>query len=91
MASEMQAYTMTDRGTWLAYQAKLELKIVFEGDKQLFNPYQVIIVNPKRYTDLNTKGAEALSQWLVSNKGQAMINNYKKMDEQLFVANADPQ
>lgn len=91
MASEMQAYTMTDRGTWLAYQAKLDLKIVFEGDEQLFNPYQVIVVNPTRYSDLNTKGAQALSQWLVSEKGQAMINSYQKLGEQLFVANASTQ
>lgn len=89
MASEMQGYTMTDRGTWLAYQAKLDLKIVFEGDKELFNPYQVILVNPERFPTLNTEGAKALSQWLVSDKGQSMINSYRKMGEQLFVANAD--
>jgi tungstate transport system substrate-binding protein len=89
MASEMQGYTMTDRGTWLAYQAKLELTILFEGDEQLFNPYQVILVNPKRYSDLNIKGALALSNWLTSEKGQKMINSYRKMDQQLFVANAE--
>lgn len=88
MASEMQGYTMTDRGTWLAYQAKLDLEILFQGDKQLFNPYQVIIVNPERYPTLNTKGARVLSDWLVSDKGQSMINSYRKMGEQLFVADA---
>ncbi len=89
MASEMQGYTMTDRGTWLAYQAKLDLIILFEGDEHLFNPYQVILVNPKRYSDLNIKGAQALSNWLVSEKGQKMINRYRKMEQQLFVANAE--
>ncbi|MCL9776764.1 substrate-binding domain-containing protein [Vibrio methylphosphonaticus] len=89
MASEMQGYTMTDRGTWLAYQAKLDLAVLFEGDKQLFNPYQVILVNPARFPTLNTAGAKALSQWLVSDKGQTMINSYRKMGEQLFVANAE--
>lgn len=89
MASEMQGYTMTDRGTWLAYQAKLDLTVLFQGDKQLFNPYQVIVVNPERYPTLNTKGARALSDWLVSEKGQSMINNYRKMGEQLFVADAE--
>ncbi|MGR5175234.1 substrate-binding domain-containing protein [Vibrio parahaemolyticus] len=88
MTSEMQGYTMTDRGTWLAYQAKLDLEVLYEGDKQLFNPYQVIVVNPKRYPTLNTKGARALSDWLVSEKGQSMINSYRKMGEQLFVADA---
>ncbi|MCW8348513.1 substrate-binding domain-containing protein [Vibrio sp. ZSDZ65] len=89
MASEMQGYTMTDRGTWLAYQAKLDLAVLFEGDKQLFNPYQVILVNPSRFPTLNTEGAKALSQWLISDKGQTMINSYRKMGEQLFVANAE--
>ncbi|KFA99696.1 substrate-binding domain-containing protein [Vibrio sp. ER1A] len=88
MASEMQGYTMTDRGTWLAYQAKLDLEILFQGDKQLFNPYQVILVNPERYPTLNTKGARVLSDWLISDKGQSMINSYRKMGEQLFVADA---
>ncbi|MCJ2376562.1 substrate-binding domain-containing protein [Vibrio sp. ZSDZ34] len=89
MASEIQGYTMTDRGTWLAYQAKLDLAILFEGDEHLFNPYQVILVSPKRYSDINVEGAQALSNWLVSKKGQKMINSYRKMDQQLFVANAE--
>ena len=38
---------MTDRGTWLAYQNKLDLEILFQGDEKLFNPYQVILVNPE--------------------------------------------
>lgn len=58
MASELQAYTMTDRGTWLAYQNKLDLSIMVQGDKRLFNPYQVILVNPSRYPDINYQGAK---------------------------------
>lgn len=88
MASEMQAYTLTDRGTWLAYENKLDLKILFEHDPALFNPYQVILVNPKRYTNLNTKGAQAFSDWLVAPKTQALINSYRRHGQQLFVANA---
>lgn len=89
MASEMQAYTMTDRGTWLAYTNKLDLKIVFEGDEALFNPYQVILVNPQRYPDLNVKGAKAFHDWLINSEGQKMINQFKLNGQQLFVANAN--
>ncbi len=89
MASEMQAYTLTDRGTWLAYQNKLELKIVFEGDDKLFNPYQVILVNPERYPATNYEGSKAFSDWLVSAEGQQKINSFTLNGQQLFVANAD--
>ncbi|KMV30892.1 tungsten ABC transporter substrate-binding protein [Photobacterium swingsii] len=91
MASELQAYTMTDRGTWLAYQNKLDLSIMVQGDKRLFNPYQVILVNPSRYPDINYQGAKAFSDWLVNPKAQAMINNYQRHGEQLFVADAITQ
>lgn len=89
MASELQAYTLTDRGTWLAYQNKLDLQIVVQGDKRLFNPYQVILVNPSRYPSINYQGAKIFSDWLVNPKAQAMINSYKRGGEQLFVADAN--
>ncbi|WP_173424660.1 substrate-binding domain-containing protein [Photobacterium sanctipauli] len=91
MASELQGYTMTDRGTWLAYQNKLQLAIVLQGDERLFNPYQVILVNPSRYPDVNYQGAKSFSDWLVNPKAQSMINDYKRHGEQLFVANAITQ
>ncbi|MDX1301801.1 substrate-binding domain-containing protein [Photobacterium sp.] len=91
MASELQAYTMTDRGTWLAYQNKLDLRIMVEGDKRLFNPYQVILVNPSRYPDINYQGAKTFSDWLVNPKAKSMINNYKRQGHQLFVADAITQ
>ncbi|MDF9400073.1 substrate-binding domain-containing protein [Vibrio sp. 1180_3] len=89
MASEMQAYTLSDRGTWLAYTNKLDLKILFQGDKNLFNPYQVILINPERYPSTNYQGAKAFSDWLVNPKGQALINAFKLNGQQLFVANAN--
>ncbi|BCL69783.1 tungsten ABC transporter substrate-binding protein [Vibrio nigripulchritudo] len=88
MASEMQGYTLTDRGTWLAYQNKVDLGIAVEGDQRLFNPYQVILVNPKRYPDINYQGAKVFSDWLVNSKGQTLINSFKLQGKQLFVANA---
>ncbi|PSV37113.1 tungsten ABC transporter substrate-binding protein [Photobacterium sp. GB-27] len=91
MASELQAYTLTDRGTWLAYQNKLHLEIMVQGDKRLFNPYQVILVNPSRYPDINYQGAKTFSDWLVNAKAQKMINDYQRHGEQLFVADAITQ
>jgi len=88
MTSELQGYTLTDRGTWLAYKTKVDLAIVSEGDARLFNPYQVIQVNPKRHEGLNTEGAESLSKWLVSDNTQDMIDNFRLHGEKLFVANA---
>lgn len=89
MANEMQGYTMTDRGTWLAYNNKLELEVLFQGDKKLFNPYQVILVNPERYPSINYQGAKEFSDWLVNPKGQKLINDFKLNGKQLFVANAN--
>ncbi|MEZ9566621.1 substrate-binding domain-containing protein [Vibrio artabrorum] len=89
MTSEMQGYTLTDRGTWLAYQNKLDLKILFQGDKNLFNPYQVILVNPKRYPTTHYNAAKVFSDWLVNPKGQKLINDFKLQGQQLFVANAE--
>lgn len=89
MASELGAYTLTDRGTWLAYQSKLDLTVLLEGDKRLFNPYQVILVNPKRYPDLNTEGARTLKNWLVSEHGQTLIGDFKVAGQALFMADAN--
>ncbi|MEW8045214.1 MAG: substrate-binding domain-containing protein [Candidatus Thiodiazotropha sp.] len=89
IASEMDAYTLTDRGTWLAYQAKSPLKIVFENDPLLFNPYGIIAVNPKRYPDINHDGANALIKWLISPDGQARIGNFRIGKNQLFTPSAD--
>ena len=90
MANELDAYTLTDRGTWLAYQAKVELKIVYQGDKLLFNPYGIIAVNPKRYTDINFVGLTALINWITSKShGQPLIADYKMHDQQLFTPMAE--
>ena len=63
IANEVDGYTMTDRGTWLAYQAKLEIKLLFEDDPPLFNPYGIIAVNPERHPDVNYTGAIKLIKW----------------------------
>lgn len=88
IAGELEAYTMTDRGTWLAYERKSPLHIVLEGDKTLFNPYGIIAVSQERYADINKAGAQALIDWLISEEGQTMIGAFKINEKQLFVPSA---
>lgn len=85
IAAELQAYTLTDRGTWLSYRDSLPLKILSEGDPQLFNPYGVIAVNPDRYPDSNYAGATALIRWITSAAAQHRIAEYTVNGQQLFV------
>ncbi len=85
IANEMDAYTMTDRGTWLAYQTKLELKLLFQGDPPLFNPYGIIAVNPKRHPDAQYDAAIRLIQWITSAPAQKMIGQFRIKGQPLFV------
>lgn len=84
MASEVQGYTLTDRGTWLALRRKLDLAVLAQGDERLFNPYGVIAVNPARYPDVNYRGAMALIGWLTSTEGQRRIAEFTVANEPLF-------
>lgn len=88
MAAEMRAYTLTDRGTYVSYRAKLGLPVLLEGDAAMFNPYGIIAVNPKKYPDINYQGAMALIDWLTSEPGQRLIADYQVDGEQLFVPSA---
>jgi len=89
IAGELNAYTMTDRGTWLAYKNKSPLVVQFQGDENLFNPYGIIAVSPKRYPDTNYQGAMALIKWITSKPGQAMIHEFAIDGTQLFTPMAD--
>jgi tungstate transport system substrate-binding protein len=90
IAGELEAYTLTDRGTWLAYRNKVPLVIVTEGDKRLFNPYGIIAANPAKYPDLNYEGAKALIDWIVSPAAQKMIGDFTIDQQRLFVPMHDP-
>lgn len=90
IAGELEAYTLTDRGTWLAYRNKLPLVIVTEGDKRLFNPYGIIAANPARYPDANYSGAMTLINWITSPTAQDMIGNFTIDEQRLFVPMHDP-
>lgn len=88
IASEMGAYTLVDSGTWYAFEDKVNLKIVVEGDPILFNPYGVIAVNPEKYPNINHKAAAAFIEFITSEEGQKIIGDYKSNGKQLFVPDA---
>ncbi|MDD3706091.1 MAG: substrate-binding domain-containing protein [Clostridiaceae bacterium] len=88
MASEMGAYTLVDSGTWYAFEDKVNLKIVLQGDPVLFNPYGVIAVNPQKYSNIHYNAAMSFVQFLTSEEGQKMIGEFTKGGKQLFVPDA---
>ncbi|MFL6672865.1 MAG: extracellular solute-binding protein [Massilia sp.] len=88
MASEMGAYTLTDRATYSAYKARTGLAILVEGDKRMFNPYGIIAVNPAKHKGINYKGAKLLIDWITSAEGQARIAAFGPAGEQLFFPSA---
>jgi tungstate transport system substrate-binding protein len=88
MAYEKKAYTLSDRGTYLAYQGKIDLVVLFQGDKALFNPYGVIAVNPKRYPSVNYALAEKFINYVTGPVGQKVIAGYKRNGKQLFFPDA---
>jgi tungstate transport system substrate-binding protein len=88
MAGEMRGYTLTDRGTYIAYRDKIGLPILMQGDSRMFNPYGIIAVNPKKYPGSNFKGAKDMIDWMASAEGQKLIAEFKVGGEQLFFPSA---
>jgi tungstate transport system substrate-binding protein len=88
IATEKRAYTLTDRGTYLAFAMtkpqKTDLVVLYEGHDSLFNPYGVIAVNPKRHPHVNSVGAEKYIEWLTSAAVQRMIVKYTFQGHVLF-------
>ena len=88
MAVEMEGYTLTDRATWIAFNGKSEYKILLSGQKELFNQYGVIAVNPTKHPHVNISGSDALIKWLTSPHGQQLIAGFTVQGQQLFFPNA---
>ncbi len=84
MANDMDAYTLSDRGTYLSMRDNTDLVILSEGDRRLFNPYGIIAVNPEKHDGINFEDSEKLINFLTSKEGQRIIKNYKKNGQQLF-------
>jgi tungstate transport system substrate-binding protein len=87
-ASGMDAYLLADRGTWLSFKNRGQLRIVVEGDARLFNQYGVILVNPGRHVHVKRELSQNFIDWIVSPEGQAAIASYRIGGEQLFFPNA---
>jgi tungstate transport system substrate-binding protein len=84
----MGAYTLTDRATWISFRNRRDFKILVEGDKRLFNPYGVMLVNPTRHPHVNAAGGRAFIAWLTGAEGQAEIAAYTVSGIQLFYPSA---
>jgi tungstate transport system substrate-binding protein len=85
-----QAYTLTDRRTWLSFANKDDFKVLVEGDPKLFNQYGVILVNPEKHPNVKAKEGRGFIDWLIGSEGQAAIASYKIDGQQLFFPNAGP-
>ena len=87
-ASGMNAYALTDRGTWLSFKNRGDLVIAVEGDQRLFNQYGVMLVNPAKHPQVKKELGQAFVDWVISAEGQEAIADYKINGEQLFFPNA---
>jgi tungstate transport system substrate-binding protein len=90
IASQADAYVLTDRGTWLNFKNRGNLAVLVEGDRSLFNQYGVIVVNPARHPHVKVQLAQAFADWVLSPAGQSTIASYRIGGEQLFFPNAKP-
>ena len=89
-AAGMNAYILSDRGTWLSFKNRADLVIAVQGDRRLFNQYGVMLVNPAKHPNVKAELGQQFIDWLISREGQDAIANYKINGEQLFFPNAAP-
>ena len=84
IADDKQAYTLSDRGTYLAFKDKVGLEVVYAGDKSLFNPYHVILLNEERHPHIKADLARRYARFIRSTEGQQIIADFRIAGEQLF-------
>jgi tungstate transport system substrate-binding protein len=87
-AAAMNAYILSDRGTWISFKNRGDLVISVEGDKRLFNQYGVMLVNPQKHPNVKKELGQTFVDWVISPEGQQAIAGYKIGREQLFFPNA---
>jgi len=87
-AGAMDAYTISDRGTWISFRNRGDLIVAVEGDQRLFNQYGVMLVNPAKHPGVKTELGQQFISWLVAPEGQRAIANYQIDGQQLFFPNA---
>lgn len=91
MAAATDAYLMSDRGTWLSFGNTQNLKILFQGESVLRNPYGLILVNPARHPHVDAQSARSFADWITSVAGQQAIASFRVENKQLFCPNAQPE
>lgn len=87
-AAAMDAYVLSDRGTWIAFGNRGDLAILLEGDPAMFNQYGTLLLDPERHPHLKHDLAAQWHEWLLSDAGQAAITEFKLDGQQLFFPNA---
>lgn len=87
-AAASNAYVLADRGTWLSFRNRADLKVLVEGDRRLFNQYGIMLVSPAKHPHVKRAEGQAFIDWLVSDEGQTAIADHKIGGEQLFFPNA---
>ena len=87
-ANAMNAYVLSDRGTWISFKNKGDLAIAVAGDQRLFNQYGVILVNPEKHPNVKKDLGQTFIDWILSAEGQNAIRSYKIEGQQLFFPNA---
>jgi tungstate transport system substrate-binding protein len=87
-AAGMDAYALTDRGTWLSFENPQNLEIVVEGDPRLFNQYGIILVNPEKHPHVKTELGQSFIDWVLSDEGQEAIGAFEINGQQAFFPNA---
>ena len=89
IASDKRAYTLSDRGTYLALRDNIALVVVFQGDPSLANPYHIIAVNPQRHKHVNYPMAQRYIEFITGSEGQQLIAEFRAHGQQLFYPHSD--
>jgi len=84
IADEMSGYALTDRGTQIAYQGKMQLKLLFEGDAMLSNPYHIMAVNPEKHPHVQSDMAKQYMDFVTSESAKQIIDSFMVNNQQLF-------
>ena len=85
ITDDKQAYTLADRGTYLAFKGKIDLEIVHQGAVELRNPYHIILINPEKHPHVQTTLAQKYVDYIRGEEGQRIIREFRISGEQLFI------
>lgn len=87
-ASGLNAYTLSDRGSWIKFGNKGDLALLFEGDPALFNQYSFLPIRPSKFDHIPAAAIAELENWLTGEEAAQLINGYRVDGQQLFTFNA---